>query len=199
MIIGIDEVGRGCWAGPLVAAAVGLTQEVDGLNDSKKLPAVKRKLVEEKIKSSGAIIAVGWVWPEEINEIGLSKANALGMYRALEQIVPRESRSVIIDGKVNLLTKYREFADSRWSDAIGHSKAIVGADGIVAEVSAASIIAKVARDEYMHKLAKKYPQYGFSQHVGYGTKFHYNALRQFGVLPKVHRLNYKPIKALLST
>lgn len=199
MIIGIDEVGRGCWAGPLVAAAVALTQGVDGLNDSKKLSAVKRKLVEQKIKSSDAVIAVGWVWPEEINEMGLSKANALAMIRALNQVQSEAVADIIIDGKVNLLTKYSELAESHWLEAIGLSRTIVGADGKVAEVSAASIIAKVARDEYMHKLSKKYPQYGFSQHVGYGTKFHQNALLQFGVLPKVHRLNYKPIKALLST
>lgn len=185
MIIGIDEVGRGCWAGPLVAAAVGLADDIllDGLNDSKKLSAKKRGSLARQIQDTTECIGVGWVWPREINEIGLTESVRLAMQRAIGE-VENSGHTIIIDGNINYLSH------------IPNTTAIIKADGSVSAVSAASIIAKVARDTYMQQIAEKYPQYGFETHVGYGTKQHIEALGLHGILP-IHRINYKPIRELL--
>lgn len=186
MVIGIDEVGRGCWAGPLVAAAVGFPTKVviPGLNDSKLLSASKRHSLTKHITDATNVIGIGWVWPREINEIGLSQSVRLAMQRAVAEVSMKTVDEVIIDGNINYLD-------------LANSKAVIKADATIAEVSAASIIAKVARDQYMTQLAKKYPLYSFDKHVGYGTKAHLEALKLHGVLQTVHRLNYKPIQQLL--
>lgn len=187
MIIGIDEVGRGCWAGPLVAAAVGFDGDVNiaELTDSKLLTAQKRIKLVVEIQATTEHIGIGWVWPREINELGLTESIRLAMQRAINEITEIAER-VIIDGNFNFLPH------------IDGTEAIVKADGSVASVSAASIIAKVARDTYMIKIAKKYPEYAFEKHVGYGTKLHIKALAKYGVLP-LHRVNYKPIKKFLAS
>ena len=187
MIVGIDEVGRGCWAGPLVAAAVGFSPEVSipELNDSKKLTAKKRLRLTAEIKNVTKQIGVGWVWPREINKIGLTESVRLAMWRAYGEL-SIESTEVIIDGSINYLSQLK------------NSTAIIKADGSVPVVSAASIIAKVARDSYMQEISKKYPNYGFESHVGYGTKLHIEALQAYGILP-IHRVGYKPIKKLLAS
>lgn len=199
MIIGIDEVGRGCWAGPLLAAAVGLEDsvQIDGLNDSKKLTAKKRRLLVEEIQKQTSHIGIGWVWPREINEIGLTESVRLAMYRAIKDL-SFHGHHIIIDGNINYLEDilYRESPCN--TDCRCKLEAVVKADGSVQAVSAASVIAKVARDHYMAQVAEKYPEYGFDSHVGYGTKFHINALELHGVLP-IHRINYKPIKKFLTT
>lgn len=187
MTIGIDEVGRGCWAGPLVAAAVGLGREHDivGLNDSKKLSAKKRLLLTRDIQAKANLIGVGWVWPSEINKIGLTESVRLAMQRAFDEIGSgANGYEVIIDGNINYLSH------------IENTGPIVGADGLIDAVSAASIIAKVARDAYMTKISEKYPEFGFDSHVGYGTKRHIEALELHGISP-LHRTNYKPIKRYL--
>ncbi len=186
MIIGIDEVGRGCWAGPLVAAAVGFPASVpEGLADSKKLTPKKRLLLTKEIRQSEALVGVGWVWPREINVLGLTKSVQLAMQRAYDELPDHdEETEIIIDGNINYLPH------------IKNTKALIRADGSVSEASAASIVAKVARDTYMQEIAKKYSHYGFESHVGYGTKQHVEALKLHGVLP-IHRVNYKPIQALL--
>ncbi len=185
MIIGIDEVGRGCWAGPLVAAAVGFEDEVAiaELTDSKLLTAKKRQKLVGEIQAATTHIGIGWVWPREINVVGLTESVRLAMQRAVDQIKVQGSK-VIIDGNYNYLPH------------IEGSEAVIKADGSVASVSAASIIAKVARDAYMTNIALKYPQYGFEKHVGYGTKQHIEALTKHGVLT-IHRTNYKPIKKFI--
>jgi len=186
MVIGIDEVGRGCWAGPLVASAVGFFAAIpDGLNDSKKLSAKKRVVLAGQITDATKYVGLGWVWPMEINKIGLTESVRLAMQRAYDSLPEHSSESeIIIDGNINYL-----------SDITG-TRSVVKADGSLAEASAASIIAKVARDSYMNEIAKKYPDYGFESHVGYGTKKHIQALKIHGVTA-IHRLNYKPVKALL--
>lgn len=186
MIIGIDEVGRGCWAGPLVAAAVALplNHAIDGLVDSKKLSAKKRTVIANEIRSAQSDIGIGWVWPTEINQLGLSKSVQLAMQRAFNELAAIDHQEVIIDGSINFLSH------------LPKTKAVIKADGSIPEVSAASIVAKVARDEYMIEVAKKYPHYGFEKHVGYGTALHVAALKEFGVLP-LHRTSYKPIRAML--
>ncbi len=183
IIVGIDEVGRGCWAGPLVAGAVMLKTEVLGLKDSKKLSKLRRERLDDQIRASGASIGLGWVTPLEINEIGLTAAVRLAMERALGQIDGPYDQ-VIIDGNLNFLAH------------LPKTQELIKADDTVPSVSAASIVAKVARDNYMGELANQYPGYGFEQHVGYGTAIHMAGLQALGVTD-IHRKSFKPIKALL--
>jgi ribonuclease HII len=182
---GLDEVGRGCWAGPLVAAAVVLSDgiHISGLNDSKKLSRSQREKLALDIQAAALSIGIGWVWPEAIDEGGITKAVKSAMEQAFTQLtIPGDE--IIVDGNINYLA----------SNPL--ARAVIKADGSVAAVSAASIIAKVARDQYMHEIAVSYPEYGFEQHVGYGTKLHIAALAAHGVTP-IHRRSYKPIQALL--
>lgn len=185
---GIDEVGRGCWAGPLVAGAVVLREDIAGLCDSKKLKKSQREALDTLIRTSSASVGLGWVFPEEIDQIGLSAAVALAMQRALDEVInmhDTEIDEIIIDGNINYL-----FQDTR-------TQAIIKADNTVPAVSAASIVAKVARDRWMATEAcSLYPEYEFDTHVGYGTKRHIELLKHYGVT-SIHRKSYKPIKALL--
>ena len=183
MIIGVDEVGRGCWAGPVVAGAVLLSQEITGLKDSKKLTKRQREAFAERIVASKAQIGLGWVSPAEVDSLGLTRAVQLAMERAVLQIsAPYEE--VIIDGDLNFLAH------------LPKTRSLIKADDTVPAVSAASIVAKVARDNYMAGLAKQYPGYGFEAHVGYGTAAHLASLHKLGV-SEVHRKSFKPIRALL--
>lgn len=187
MMIGIDEVGRGCWAGPVVAAAVELPARhtLMNLTDSKKLSANVRLKQSKHILEVALQYGIGWVWPREINELGLSESVGLAMQRAVDQLTI-EDQSIIIDGNHNFLAH------------LPKTETLIKADLTVPAVSAASIIAKVARDEYMQELASKYPEYGFESHVGYGTARHSLALQKYGVIKTVHRLTYKPIRAFLT-
>jgi ribonuclease HII len=182
--LGIDEVGRGCWAGPLVAGAVVLNMPIPGVKDSKKLSKTSRIMLAEQIYASGAAVGLGWVWPAEIDTHGLTWAVATAMTRAVAEVtVPYDE--IVIDGNINYL-----LSDPR-------SHAVIKADDSVPCVSAASIVAKVARDTYMAELGAQYTGYGFAEHVGYGTRQHIEALQRLGV-SDIHRLSYKPIKALLA-
>lgn len=182
-IVGIDEVGRGCWAGPLVAAAVVLDKPIPGLQDSKRLTKLRRKELAKEIYLHAKSIGLGWVNARRIDVVGLSAANREAMENALLQIVGSYEK-IIIDGSYNFLSENPL------------TEAVIGADGKVPEVSAASIIAKVARDAYMVEMAMQYPEYGFERHVGYGTNYHYEQIKRFGVC-ELHRLSYKPLQALL--
>ena len=184
MVVGIDEVGRGCWAGPLVAAAVMLDEPIEGLNDSKKLSAVKRKALTKEIYLKARAIGLGWVDAKRIDAVGLSAANREAMEQALAQIVIPWDRA-IVDGSFNFLSH------------VPNTETLIGADGLVPSVSAASIVAKVARDAYMSEAAQQYPEYGFDKHVGYGTQHHYRQIKIYGVC-ELHRLSYKPLQALLN-
>lgn len=182
MIVGIDEVGRGCWAGPLVAGAVLLESEIPGLRDSKKLTKRQREAMSQLVKGSDAIYGLGWVSPAEVDELGLTAAVRIAMERALACItIP--FNEVIIDGNFNFLAH------------MPLTRAIVQADNTVPAVSAASILAKVARDDYMIAQAEKFPGYGFEKHVGYGTAAHAAAMRELGLTP-LHRKSYKPVRAV---
>lgn len=179
VIVGMDEVGRGAWAGPIVVGAVILQQPIDGLADSKQLTRLQRQRLSGQIYQQGAAY-LGWASPREIDTHGLTTALRFAYERALQQIEAQIDR-IIIDGAYNFL-----HGDER-------VETIVRADSSVPVVSAASIIAKVARDQYMIMLASEIPGYGFERHVGYGTKLHQAALVQFGVTSE-HRLTYKPVK-----
>lgn len=183
MIMGIDEVGRGCWAGPLVAGAVILNRSIAGLRDSKKLTKAQRQKLDAEIRVHAVAIGIGWVTPAEIDEIGLTAAVGLAMERAVAEI-QEPYDEMIIDGNYNFLPTH------------AGSKCVIKADDTVPAVSAASIVAKVARDNYMSKVAKVYPGYAFENHVGYGTLLHRTALEEQGVCD-LHRRSFAPIRALL--
>ncbi|MBQ3321037.1 ribonuclease HII, partial [Candidatus Saccharibacteria bacterium] len=192
-ILGIDEVGRGPLAGPLVVGAVILPEErpewVLELRDSKKLSAKKREKLNEIILKEALATGIGWVFPNELDEIGISEALRLATSRAVKSVqrlhVPFSQ--IIIDGKVNFLkgTALEKYVSTA-----------VKADDLIKEVSAASIIAKVSRDNYMKRSAQRFPEYGFEKHVGYGTAKHLEALSKFGICPE-HRKSFEPIKSMV--
>lgn len=187
MVVGIDEVGRGPWAGPLVFGAVVLGGvEIAGLTDSKKLTKKKRVALDVEIREKAVAFGLGWVSAEELDVIGMSKACELACKRALEQI-HAPYQEIIIDGVVNFLK------DTGKGPYVTTMKQ---ADLLVPSVSAASILAKVARDNFMEEQDVLYPGYGFASHVGYGTKQHSDALKRLGVTP-LHRKSFAPILALL--
>ena len=188
LVVGVDEVGRGCWAGPLVAGAVILKQPIKGLRDSKKLSRAQREGLAVEIEREAMAIGLGWVDPATIDAIGLTAAVRLAMERAVAQIAVAYDE-VIIDGAYNFLAHLQRRTGPKIST-------LIKADDLIPAVSAASIMAKVARDSYMSELALKYPDYGFERHVGYGTALHLAQLKLQGVTPD-HRRSYKPIQALL--
>ncbi|MGB2787263.1 MAG: ribonuclease HII [Candidatus Saccharimonadaceae bacterium] len=183
MILGIDEVGRGPWAGPLVVGAVVLGgAQIDGLTDSKKLTKKKREELDVIIHDQAQAIGLGWVSANEIDEIGLSESLRLATRRSVEQInVPYHE--IIIDGTINFL------ADTSKGRYVTTLKK---ADLLIPSVSAASIVAKVARDRYMLEQDSVYPGYGFKSHVGYGTAAHVAAIDKLGVT-SLHRLSFAPL------
>lgn len=183
-IVGMDEVGRGCWAGPVVVGAVILKHNISGVKDSKLLDRQKRNELDVIIRKRAVAVGVGWADVAEINALGLTKSLELAFSRALAEIKV-EYQQVIIDGKYNFL-RHEPRATT-----------LVDADAIVPVVSAASIIAKVARDNFMIRIANDYPDYGFEKHVGYGTKLHQEALARSG-LCDLHRTIFKPIKEMLA-
>ena len=193
MILGIDEVGRGPWAGPLVIGAVILPEEkpewVNELTDSKKLSKKKREKLSEIIINEAPATALGWVSSEEIDKLGLTESLKLATRRAVKEIQKKNIpfSEIVIDGTINFLAG---------TPLDKHVSILKKADFLVKEVSGASIIAKVARDQYMKKLAEIYPNYGFEKHVGYGTAFHKKAIEDFGVTPE-HRKSFKPIREIL--
>lgn len=185
-MIGIDEVGRGCWAGPLlVVAARQIGKLPSGLDDSKKLTRKKRTTLFYDIEIA-CDIGEGWVSAQEVDTLGLTKAMYLGVNRALVALGAASQEEIIIDGNINYCPN--EFT---------HSQAAVDADATHPIVSAASIYAKVLRDSYMSEQALFYPAYSFEKHVGYGTVAHIAALKQYGTC-KLHRQSYKPIQAFLN-
>lgn len=186
MIVGIDEVGRGPWAGPLVIGAVVLGDaKIDGLTDSKKLSKARRETLSRQILERAAACGLGWVEANEIDRIGLSAALSLATKRAIEQItVPYHE--IIIDGTINFL---KDTGKGQYVTTLKKADLLIGA------VSAASIIAKVARDDYMAECDARYEGYDFESHVGYGTAKHRAAIERLGVTPE-HRLSFAPVARL---
>ena len=189
IILGIDEVGRGPWAGPLVVGACVLKEPIEGLTDSKKLSARRREILAAEIHEK-AFCGLGWVSAEELDKIGLSAALRKACKLAVKEVQASGANfnEIIIDGTINFLS------DTALAPYV---QVLPKADFLIPEVSAASIIAKVARDNYMTEVvAKKYPEYGFEKHVGYGTALHKAAIEKFGVCPE-HRRSFKPIAKAL--
>ncbi|KAF7765846.1 ribonuclease HII [Pseudoalteromonas undina] len=185
LIAGVDEVGRGPLVGDVVTAAVILNpnKPIAGLADSKKLTDKKRQLLATEIKEKALCYAIGRCSPSEIDELNILQATMLAMSRAVEALstVPE---FVFVDG--NRLPKLAMPA-----------QAVVKGDSLVAEISAASILAKVARDDEMIELDARYPQYGFAGHKGYPTKAHFAALEQYGAIDE-HRKSFKPVQRVLA-
>ena len=185
LIIGLDEVGRGSWAGPLVVAAVILESDIQDLNDSKVLSFKKRLELDKIIRSKTRAIAINQVSSEIIDSIGLTKSISIAMTKSVDDLSNFDYQEIIIDGNYNFLKNYAK------------TETLIKADSQIPSVMAASIVAKVYRDKLMIKLAETYPDYGFDKNFGYGTKNHIEALIKHGPTP-IHRLSYKPIKNLLS-
>lgn len=181
MIIGVDEVGRGCLAGPVVAGAVILDGKIRGLKDSKKLTKQEREKFDQRIRERALAVGIGWVSHQEVDELGMTEAVRLAMHRAVSQIdLPHQE--IIIDGNYNYLSH------------LHGSRAIIKADDKIAAVSAASIVAKVARDNWMATYAaQQFPHYGFESHVGYATPTHRAAIEAFGVC-EMHRRLFSPVR-----
>ncbi|ELB2053200.1 TPA: ribonuclease HII [Vibrio parahaemolyticus] len=184
LIAGVDEVGRGPLVGDVVTAAVILdpNNPIEGLNDSKKLSEKKRLALLPEIKEKALAWAVGRCSPEEIDELNILQATMVAMQRAIAGLKVRPDL-VLIDG-------------NRCPELSMDSQAVVKGDLRVAEISAASIIAKVVRDQEMEELDKQYPQFGFAKHKGYPTKAHFEAIEQHGVISE-HRKSFKPVKKAL--
>ena len=183
---GVDEAGRGPLVGSVFAAAVILPERYDllDLTDSKKLSEKKRDTLAVLIKEQAVVWSVASASPEEIVELNILHATMLAMTRAVQglAVVPDK---VLIDG-------------NRVPKDLGISaEAVVKGDSKIIEISAASVLAKTARDAEMYALAERYPQYGFDKHKGYGTAQHLEALQRYGVLPE-HRRDFAPVKALLA-
>lgn len=184
-IAGVDEVGRGPLVGDVVTAAVILdpNRPIQGLTDSKKLSEKKLALLFDQINENALAVSVGRASPTEIDELNILHATMLAMQRAVEGLSIKPG-FVFIDG-------------NRCPALSMPSEAIVKGDLRVAEISAASIIAKVTRDREMVELDLRYPQYGFAKHKGYPTKAHFEALAAHGVIDE-YRQSFKPVKAILA-
>jgi ribonuclease HII len=186
LVCGIDEAGRGPLAGPVVAAAVILDPDnpIAGLNDSKKLSARRRERLALEIRAKALAWAVAEASVEEIDRINILQASLLAMQRAVERLSVRPSHA-LVDG-------------NRCPELACTSEAIIGGDGKVASIAAASILAKTVRDAGMLELHVQYPDYGFDRHMGYPTAVHLKALCEHGVTP-AHRRSYAPVARLLPT
>ncbi len=176
-ICGVDEAGRGPLAGPVCAAAVILPPhlELSGLNDSKKLSDKKRRELFPLIQEQALAYGIAFADHQEIDQINILQATYLAMERALAQLSIRPDM-VLIDGN-----RARDFGLPVTT--------VIHGDALSANIAAASILAKVTRDDYMERMAEKYPQYGFEIHKAYGTKAHYAALTQYGPSP-IHRMTF---------
>ena len=176
-VCGVDEAGRGPLAGPVCAAAVILPRglEIPGLDDSKKLRSKKREKLFDVIVEQATAYAIAWADATQIDEQNILRATMDAMNRAISQLSVKPDVA-LIDGNRNNGIQYT-------------NKCIVGGDGKSASIAAASILAKVSRDRLMLEMDKAYPQYAFAQHKGYGTKLHYERIRQYGPCP-IHRASF---------
>lgn len=183
VVIGIDEAGRGPWAGPVVAACVWLDPErvPEGINDSKKLSARQREALFDDIRTH-AKCSVGIATAEEIDALNILQATFLAMRRAYDTLNIQATLALVDGNKLPGLPC--------------PARPVIGGDALSLSIAAASIIAKVTRDQMMREFAQQYPAYGFERHAGYGTRLHQEALQQHGPCP-IHRKSFAPIRAIL--
>lgn len=186
LIAGVDEAGRGPLAGPVSAAAVILdpARPISGLDDSKKLSPARRAILERAIQDHALAWAVAWSSVEEIDRLNILHASLLAMQRAVAAL-PIQPERILVDG-------------NRCPDFAGEAQAVIGGDGLVPAIGAASILAKVARDRLMVQMEEDFPGYGFAGHKGYPTRIHLEALRRLGPCP-AHRRSFGPVRALLES
>ncbi len=180
-IAGVDEVGRGCLAGAVVAAAVVLDLSKplpEGLNDSKKLSAKRRETLDAQIRENAVCYAIAQIEADEIDRINILQATKKAMISAV--------------GKLNPAADFLLIDAVQLRESSLPQKAIIHGDAISASIAAASIVAKTYRDNLMSELDKVYPEYGFARHVGYGTKAHFEALRRYGACP-LHRKTFRGV------
>ena len=176
-ICGIDEAGRGPLAGPVVAAAVILPEgiQLPGVNDSKKITEKKREMLFDFVKENALAWGIGEASETEIDEINILQATFLAMHRAVDNLQISADFALVDGNRIQGLDIPLE--------------CVIGGDGRVLSIAAASILAKVTRDRYMREMAQQYPEYGFEKHKGYGTKAHYAAIEQYGICP-LHRKTF---------
>ncbi len=182
LVAGCDEAGRGPWAGPVVAAAVILdsARVPEGLDDSKRLSPARREALYEEICAT-AEVALAMAPPARIDRDNILRASLWALAEAVRAL-PRRPALVLVDGRDGLALECE-------------TAPIIGGDGIVASIAAASIVAKVVRDRLMQNLCAAYPEYGFGQHKGYGTAAHAEALARLGLTPH-HRRSFEPVRAV---
>lgn len=182
-IAGVDEVGRGPLAGPVVAAAVILPPNVylPGLNDSKKLSEAKREALFEQIQAVAISIGIGIVSAKEIDKLNIYQATKKAMVQAVEQLFPKPSYLLI---------------DAMELPIDIPQQSLIKGDANSISIAASSIVAKVTRDRMMKQLGAKYPQYGFEKHMGYGTEYHLQAIRTYGITEQ-HRRSFAPVREAL--
>lgn len=185
---GLDEVGRGAWAGPVVAAAVilpvpcaALQEKLHGVRDSKVLTAAQREFWAEEIRRTAVASGIGIVSSRQVDELGILPATRLAMQRSVEQLQPQPAHLVIDYVKLPQISLPQT--------------SITRGDSLVLSIAAASILAKVTRDRMMVELDRQYPSYAFARNKGYGTREHQEALQQNGACP-VHRFSYRPVAQL---
>ena len=185
-IAGVDEVGRGCWAGPVVAACVIFPKDYknDQFKDSKTLSAKKRQELAKVIRKNALAIGIDYCTSKRIDETNIKAATIEAMYKAIDRMQVKP-KCVLVDAEKLKNKNY-------------HTVSIVKGDALSQTIAAASIIAKVYRDQICQYLHQIYPQYGFDKHKGYGTKLHIDALKKYGPIKNVHRFSFKPIKLFIS-
>ena len=177
MIAGVDEVGRGCLAGPVVAASVIIKSPIKGLMDSKKLSSKKREDLSQVIIEN-SIVAIGTADNQEIDQTNILQASLLAMQRSLEKLDVKPKK-VLVDGTHIFETPIE-------------IESIVGGDNLIPSISAASVVAKVYRDRLMTAYSKEFPNYGFDKHKGYPTKLHKEMIKRYG-FTKIHRRTFKGV------
>ncbi|NLI91412.1 MAG: ribonuclease HII [Peptococcaceae bacterium] len=184
LVAGVDEAGRGPLAGPVIASACILPDKFDlpGLDDSKRLTEKKRQYLAQKIKEQAVAFSLGSASSREIDLLNILKATKLAMKRALENLQIKPDY-ILVDGRDRLNIPFLH-------------KTVIGGDGLCACIAAASILAKVSRDELMCEIHEIYPEYCFDQHKGYGTRMHLEAIYKFGPCP-IHRQSFSPIKEII--
>lgn len=180
IVAGLDEVGRGCLAGPVVCAAVIMDPKkpILGIDDSKKLSSKKRELLASKIKEQALAYSIAIISVQTIDEINILEASRFGMVQAIKKIKPQPQELLV---------------DAIHLNSLIHQTDIIKGDSCSVSIGAASIIAKVYRDHLMVRYHYFYPEYGFNKNKGYGTKTHLEALKKYGISP-IHRLSFAPVK-----